>query len=176
MYLERTHPLVEGLAAYVLDTALDPIHQGVARRAGAIRTQAVNRRTTAVLVRFRFDVITRHGDEERRLLAEECRLVAFAGAPEHAEWLDDTAAQVFLDAEPDANVAPEQARDFVRRVVDAYPLLASHLDRVAAQRADELRESHMRVRAGARITGVQNAVAAQLPPDVLGIYVFLPTT
>jgi len=173
-YLERTHPIVEGLASFVLDTALDPIHDGVARRAGAIRTRAVDRRTTALLVRFRFDVITRRAGGERPLLAEECRLVAFEGAPEDAEWLDDASAQALLDAEPDANVAPEQARESVRRIVDGYSVIAPQLDRVAAERAEALHESHVRVREGARVTGVQYAVEPQLPPDVLGIYVFLP--
>jgi superfamily II DNA or RNA helicase len=174
MYLERTHPIVEGLASYVLDTALDPIHDGVARRAGAIRTRAVDRRTTALLVRFRFDVITKRRDEERRLLAEECRLVAFAGAPDASDWLDDATAQALLDAEPDANVAPEQAREVVRRVVEGYPMFASQLDAIASERAAELLESHARVREGARISGVQYAVEPQFPPDVLGVYVFLP--
>src|SRR5207248_1501776 len=34
VYLSRTHPLVEGLASFVLDTALDPLVDGKARRAG----------------------------------------------------------------------------------------------------------------------------------------------
>jgi helicase-like protein/SNF2 domain-containing protein len=173
-YLARTHPLVEGLASYVLDTALDSVQDGVARRAGAIRTSAVERRTTALLIRFRFDVITRRDGEEQRLLAEECRLVAFAGSPADATWLSDGAAEALLDAKPDANVAPEQAREFVRSIVDRYQLIANRLEKATAARADELLESHRRVREGARITGIQYAVEAQLPPDVLGIYVFLP--
>ena len=108
------------------------------------------------------------------MLAEECRLVAFAGAPEAAEWLDDDAAEALLAAEPDDNVPPEQARGFVRRVIDGYPLLAPQLAEFAAARAEQLRDSHLRVREGARLTGVQYAVEPQLPPDVLGVYVFLP--
>ena len=40
LYLSRTHPLVEGLASYVLDTALDPLGLPVAARCGAIRAPA----------------------------------------------------------------------------------------------------------------------------------------
>ena len=36
LYLNRTHPIVEGLATFVMDTALDPLGKGVARRAGVI--------------------------------------------------------------------------------------------------------------------------------------------
>ena len=156
------------------DTALDPIQRSVARRAGAIRTRAVKRRTTALLIRLRFDIVTHRGDDERRMLAEECRLVAFAGPPEAAEFLDDGAAEALLASEPDDNVPPEQARSFVRRVIDGYPLLAPQLAEVAAERAAQLRDSHLRVREGARLTGVQYIVEPQLPPDVLGVYVFLP--
>jgi superfamily II DNA or RNA helicase len=173
-YLERTHPTVEGLASHIVDTALDAIHDGVARRAGAIRTRAVERRTTALLVRFRFDIITRRTGDERRLLAEECRLVAFAGPPDEADWLSDTEAQALLDASPDANVDADQARDFVHRVTDNYPTIAPQLEQIAAVRAEDLLASHLRVREGARLTGVQYSVEAQLPPDILGIYVFLP--
>ena len=57
-YLSRTHPAVEGLAAYVMDAALDPLLDGRARRCGAIRTAAVATRTTLLLLRLRHHVVT----------------------------------------------------------------------------------------------------------------------
>ncbi len=54
------------------------------------------------------------------MLAEDCQLLAFAGSPQNAEWLDDDQAAALLDAEPEANVPPEQAVDFVRKVVEGY--------------------------------------------------------
>lgn len=53
-YLNRTHPLVEALANYVMNTSLDPLAEAIARRCGAIRTRQVERRTTLLLVRFRY--------------------------------------------------------------------------------------------------------------------------
>src|SRR5262249_34229262 len=93
VYLARTHPLVERLAMHLVETAVDPLADGVARRGGAIRTRAVARRTTLILVRFRYDLVTRRGAREHAQLAEECLPVAFSGAPETAEWLDDAAAE-----------------------------------------------------------------------------------
>ncbi len=174
VYLSRTHPIVEDLASYVVDTALDPIEGAVARRAGAIRTRSVERRTTALLVRFRFDLVTRRGEDERRLLAEECRLLAFAGAPEAAEWLAAEAADALLLAEPAANIPPDQQREFVRRVVDGFECLRPRLEQEAKARADALLDAHRRVRAGARITGVRDTVEPKLPPDLVGVYVYLP--
>ena len=48
VYLSRTHPFTEALASYVLDTALDPLADGQATRAGAMRTRAVGVRTTLI--------------------------------------------------------------------------------------------------------------------------------
>ena len=63
--LTRTHPLVETLANYVMNTALDTEDtaddQPRARRAGAIRTRAVQGRTTLLLLRLRYHLITRIG-------------------------------------------------------------------------------------------------------------------
>ena len=174
VHLTRTHPVVEGLATWVMDTALDPLGQGVARRAGAIRTRAVERRTTVLLLRLRYHIVVTRGDAERALLAEDARLVAFAGAPASPQWLPAEAAEGLLAASPDANVTRDQAADYIRQVVEGFDALRPRLDEVARERADELLEAHRRVRAAAAQKGVRYRVEAQLPPDVLGIYLYLP--
>jgi superfamily II DNA or RNA helicase len=174
VHLTRTHPVVEGLATWVMDTALDPLGQGVARRAGAIRTRAVERRTTVLLLRLRYHIVVTRGDAERALLAEDARLVAFAGAPANPQWLPAEAAEALLAASPDANVTRDQAADYIRQVVEGFDALRPWLDEVARERADELLEAHKRVRAAAAQKGVRYRVEAQLPPDVLGIYLYLP--
>jgi hypothetical protein len=157
-----------------MDTALDPLADGVARRAGAIRTTAVTRRTTLLLVRFRYDIVTHWKAREQSQLAEECRVLAFAGSPTAPDWLDDAAAEALLTAEPEANIHAEQTSGFVQRVVDGFEALRPYLEREAHRRAEALREAHCRVRTAARLRGVHDAVKPQLPLDVLGIYVYLP--
>ncbi|MEZ4522481.1 MAG: hypothetical protein R3A46_12685 [Thermomicrobiales bacterium] len=76
VFLDRTHPFVEGLATYVMDTALDPLEKGVATRTGAIRTNDVSTLTTLLLIRNRFHIVSGGGAEERTLLAEDVRLLA----------------------------------------------------------------------------------------------------
>ena len=161
---------------HVMDTALDPQIDGVAHRAGAIRTTVVSRRTTLLLVRFRYDIITRRASGEQSQLAEECCLMAFAGAPASAEWLDEDEAEALLHAEPGGNVLPEQARTFVERMVEGYDALRPHLEREAGRRAEQLLDAHRRVRAAAGVRGVRYRVEPKLPPDVLGIYVYLPVS
>jgi len=52
--LHRTHPLIEGLATCVLNSALDPLLGGIARRAGVVRSKAVTTRTVLLLLRLCF--------------------------------------------------------------------------------------------------------------------------
>jgi len=181
LYLTRTHPLVEALATYVMNSALDAVEleegQPRARRAGVMRTSAVQRRTTLLLLRLRYHLMTRLDGKERQLLAEDSLTLAFEGAPEDAVWLDTTAAEALLSAEPDDNIHPQQAADYVQRVVDSFDRLLPKLNEVAQRRGDELLAAHVRVRDAAYGRGdrrPQHRVEAQLPPDVLGIYVFLP--
>jgi superfamily II DNA or RNA helicase len=174
LYLARTHPLVERLANHVLNAALDPLLKGVARRCGVIRTGRVTRRTTLLLVRLRFHIVTRQGDQERPLLAEDSQVLAFAGSPQNAEWLSPAQAEALMDAAPEANVAPDQATHFLQRVLDGFDALRPHLERSARDRGEELLDAHRRVRTASRAKGVSHRVEPQLPPDVLGIYTYLP--
>jgi hypothetical protein len=173
-YLTRTHPFVEGLAAHVLTTALDNLGDGVAARCGAVRTGSVERRTTLLLIRYRFDVVTIRGEDEQILLAEDSAIVAFAGPPDAPEWLGPEAAGLLLDVKPSGNIPAEQAARFVSAVVDAAPGLGERLNAEASRRSDELLAAHRRVRSEARVKGIRYRVTAHLPPDVLGVYVLLP--
>jgi superfamily II DNA or RNA helicase len=173
-HLARTHPLVEGLASYVLDTALDPMSEAVAARAGAFRTRAVATRTTLLLVRFRFHLLVHDGGDERQLLAEDARVLGFTGSPAQAVWLDDAEVAALVDARPDANIGPEQAATFVRTVTDGWAALAPQIDAEARALGDRLLDAHRRVRDAARRKGVRFEVRPHLPADPLGVYVLLP--
>jgi superfamily II DNA or RNA helicase len=172
--LVRTHPFVEALAGHVVQAALDPMLGGVARRAGVIRTRRVRTRTTLLLVRFRYHLVS-GAAEETPLLAEEGQLLGFEGAPTQPHWLALSEAEALLVATPDANVRDEQARGFMRQVIESLPALATRLDATARTRGEGLLEAHRRVRQSVRgrVRGLR--VDPVLPPDVLGVYVLLPT-
>jgi superfamily II DNA or RNA helicase len=170
----RTHPIVDGLATHMIDTALDPLSPSVARRAGVIRTTGVTTRTTALLVRLRYDLRTRTRRGERTALAEEVRVLAFTGAPDAPTWLADAGeADRLLDLVPAGNVLPEQANPALERVVAGLGDLRPAIERVAAARAADLMTEHERVREVVSLRG-KTAVTPQLPVDILGIYLFLP--
>ena len=186
-YLTRTHQVVEGLATYVLETALDPLAPpsappgggevrggSVARRSGVTRTRAVAIRTTLLLLRLRYHLVTQRDGQTVELLAEDCQTVGFTGAPETAQWLTSDAVEVLLNAEPAGNIAPQQATQFLERVLDGFDMLCPHLEEIAQARGQALLDAHSRVRTAARLKGTRVDVRPHLPPDVLGIYVLLP--
>jgi superfamily II DNA or RNA helicase len=174
-YLSRTDPLVEGLAAYVMDAALDAQGDALARRCGVIRTARVRERTTLLLLRLRYHLTTQPpGAPATTLLAEECQLAAFTGVPAQARWLASEEAEALLAATPDQNVPPDIAASFLRRAVADFAPLQPALEDLAQRRAAELLAAHRRVRTAARLRGVSQTVAPQLPPDVLGLYIYLP--
>ena len=90
------------------------------------------------------------------------------------EWLNAADAESLLDVIPSANIAPDQATDFVRKVTDSFDLLLQRLEQYKQERAAELLDAHRRVRAAAHAKCISYDVNAELPPDVLGIYVYLP--
>lgn len=170
--LHRTHPMVEGLASYVLNSALDPLLGGLARRAGVIRSKAVSKRTVLLLLRLRFHIVTTTREDERHLLAEDALLVAFTGEPTAPQWLPEWDAELLLGVKPDANVPPDIAVQQLESITAHLGDLATQLDAFARARGQQLLESHRRVRSAAGARGSYRI--DHNPPDVLGIYVFLP--
>ncbi|HQP72294.1 MAG TPA: helicase-related protein, partial [Methanoculleus sp.] len=80
IYLSRTHPIVEGLADLVMSTALDSENShSIASRCGVIRTASVQRRTTLLLIRYRFHLTQAFKDKTHRSLVEDSQVVAFTG-------------------------------------------------------------------------------------------------
>jgi len=178
-YLDRTDPNVAAAARYVLESALDPLTPAAerpARRCGVMRTAAVAKRTTLLLVRFRMHLELPGRDGSRQVVAEDAQVLGYRGhRPDSAEWLTPDEVRDLLAAVPSGNVPPDQALDFSERAVASLEGLHSHLDEVAVDLARRLRDDHIRVReaVGQRVRR-QITVTAQKPADVLGVYVYLP--
>lgn len=180
IYLSRTHPITEGLATYVMDSALDTgsVADGPipAARCGVIRTKQVSKRTTLLLLRLRYHIVTTLGEDVHPLLAEDSQIVGFRGAPSAAEWISQEEAESLLLAQPDENVTDDVARGFIEKIVnpEEFDHLRSYLNELAESHGKELLNSHKRVRTAAKRTEVKYSIEPQLPPDVLGLYVYLP--
>jgi hypothetical protein len=142
-----------------------------------IRTSAVSSRTTLLLVRCRFHLTLPARDGvDRAMVAEEARLLAYTGPPTKPHWLDDDAVEALLAARAEANVPPDQARNFAASTIKTLPELNTALDAYAHDRATIVREAHRRVRAATGEARRGLDVTAQTPLDVLGLYVYLPVS
>ncbi|MFE3591529.1 helicase-related protein [Streptomyces niveus] len=178
--LARTDPAVSALAQFVLDAALDPkmpAWERPARRCGVVRTKAVTKRTTLLLVRYRFrlSLPNRSGDILHQI-AEDARVLAFRGGTGAAEWLSEEEAVELLSARAAGNTDPERAVEHARRIISGLDRIDDVLESRGAELAARLLESHRRVRGavGAARRGLK--VTPQDRPDVLGVYVYLPDT
>src|SRR5690606_38151635 len=122
--------------SFVLDTALDPLADGKAKRAGAMRTRAVATRTTLLLARLRYHVTTTKGSETWQTLAEETLPLAFTGAGSERRWLEFASAEPLLHSEPAGNLPPVQAQQFVEAATADLDDLAGYLAELAHDRAE----------------------------------------
>lgn len=184
--LTRTHPVVEGLASYMFQGALDPdlaladkrLADG-ARRCSATLTTAVAKRTTLLLLRLRFHLITRGRDgSDQPLLAEDLALIGFEGAPARAQWLERDRALELMDAPATSNLSDDQAKSFLSRILDAVPELQPKLDETAKLEAKRLLDAHREVRRTDARRGVDRGLKTlkvdHHPPDLLGVFVLMP--
>jgi hypothetical protein len=172
-HIGRTSPLVEALGAYLTGTALDEIMESPAARAAAMRTAAVSTRTTLLLLRVRMHIDVTRGDTTEALLAEEAIVAAYRGRGETVEWFSSEDAERLLDAEPAANIPRQQAVIWLDQSAADLPNRQSEIAALVSARAEAALAAHRRVRDAANMTGTYRVRASQ-PPDVLGLYVFMP--
>ena len=171
-YLDRTDPNVAAIARYVLESALDSVSPAdgrdrPARRCGVMRTAAVAKRTTLLLVRYRFHLELPGRDGPRQLVAEDAQVLAYRGPARIGRMArppDEVAA--LLAAVPSGNIQPDQALDFTERAVAALDALLPHLDAVADDAGGQApRRPHPRPR-GRRRSGsaARSRSAPRNPP------------
>ncbi len=177
--LSRTDPDVSAIASFVLESALDPdavtnAATFLARRCGVFNSAATDKRTTVILLRERIHLTLPGRDGTRTQVVEHAQAVAFTGTKEQRQWLTAEDVQALLESDAAAIGRDGTARDQIERASAEVAEVSDQLDAFAAATADELRDSHRRVRAatGERIRGLK--AEAILPPDVLGIYVYRP--
>jgi superfamily II DNA or RNA helicase len=170
-YLGRNHRFVAALARFLMEEALTKHGEARASRSGVIRTRAVSRLTTILLLRVRY-LVEQPGRPP--LLAEEV-LASGCESGGATRWLtDDEALHLLGEAKPDANVAMPEKRQLIEAALALWPALESGLTERIKARAVELEKSHKRVRQAVGLRVRELDVKPQLPPDLLGLLVLTP--
>jgi superfamily II DNA or RNA helicase len=171
--LTRTHPLTATLAEALVEASLDPealSGLGIGR-VGAWPTPAVQQVIRVALLRIRFKLIV-HARKERLLLAEEAALVALQGDKIIASG---EAARALLNTPATSDLALSARDRFIGKAKeDLSSLLDGPLAEFVKTRADELMQDHARLRAAAG-SASRVTVEAVLPPDVIGLFVLMPS-
>jgi superfamily II DNA or RNA helicase len=182
-YLGRNHRFVAALARFLMEQALTGHDQAIAARCGALRTRAVARLTTLLLLRVRYLL---EQPQRAPLLAEEVLVCGYCDHP--PEWLSqDEALRLLAEAQPDANLPLAEKQELVRAALaelgewemaggewgGGHPIQQGLRQQVQA-RAAALAESHKRIRKAvdARVRGLE--VKPHLPPDLLGLLILQP--
>jgi superfamily II DNA or RNA helicase len=175
--LTRTDPTVEAIARYILDAALDPLLPDTARparRAAVIRTTAVRTVTTLLVTRFRVELVVPGSQCTITQVAEDAQFLAYTASGDDISWLDPAATDELLRAQPTGNVNDDLARTQLQRALDRIPTLQQQLINLGNNVATAAIEAHRAVRRSTRL-GLRGLDARLLPPpDVLGVYVYLP--
>lgn len=171
--LTRTHPLTSTLAEALVEASLDSEAMtglGIGR-VGAWPTEAVERVTQIALLRVRFK-LTVHARKERLLLAEEAALIALQGQSVVAQGEQ---ARKLLDSAAAGDLASSARDRFTTQSRQALPgLLEGPISAFVKSRAEELMQDHARLRAAAG-SASRVTVEAVLPPDVIGLFVLIPS-
>lgn len=171
--LTRTHPLTSTLAEALVEASLDPetlSGLGIGR-VGAWPTTAVDQVTRIALLRIRYK-LTVHSRKERLLLAEEATLVAIEGNQIVATG---EAARDLLNTPATADLATPARDRFINKAREDLPsLLDGPLAFFVKSRVEELSQDHARLRAAAG-SASRVTVEAVTPPDVIGLFVLMPS-
>ncbi len=178
-HLSRTHPIVEGLASYALEVALDPVQaegeSPLARRCGVAKTKDVSEKTSMFVVRLRYQIyVQRRGrSDDEPLLAEEVCTIAFTGGVDDPRWLSEEDSRHLTDIKTSGNLPPALVKQQLKNLIDNLPVMKPRLDAFAVARANELKNAHTRIRKSAKMTG-QVQVNPMGDMDILGCYILLP--
>lgn len=175
LYLGRTSPIVEGLAGWVLDQALDSVNadrQAVAARCGVVSSSAVTVRTTLFITRFRYH-LKQAGVDAETILCEEIVPLACEGSSSAPQWLSPEKSEALLDARPERNLVRTAIDQQLDLLLPSLPEFQRALEAVASERAAEQLASHERVREASRTRG-RVTIEPVLPVDILGAYILLP--
>ncbi len=178
VYLSRTHPIVEGLASYTLETALDDIQaegeRTIARRSGVTKTKGVSQKTWLLVVRLRYHLkVKRRDGADTPLLAEEVLTLAFTGSPSEPVWVSEDDARRLTDAAPSGNVPLSLVKQQLQHFIGGLVAMRPRLDDLAIKRAAILKEAHQRVRRSARLAGSVEVTPVD-EVDILGAFILLP--
>lgn len=169
-FIPRTHPLASVLADGTLESALadEPSGKVLAARASVFRTKDVKAKTVLAVLRLRHQLKRTKGGEECTMIGEETVSLVSTGTSAFT-LADKCPASPKPSGDLSSSAAEKQIKDALTKLSGSESDLAS----IAKARADALLADHRRVRDASGDKGAYS-VSPVLPPDIMGVYVYLP--
>jgi superfamily II DNA or RNA helicase len=177
VYVGRNHRFVEELCQYVTAIAFEENHERAVSRAAVIRTNAVQTKTTIVLLRARN--VIEDVAKNTRLVAEEILAHGYRGSAAELEYINaDDATKLIGEATASGDLSGPAREAALNREIEELMSIQTHTDKIAIDRAQHLVEQHERYRKvlskRAPVKSKFRAVEPILPMDIVGLYVLLP--
>jgi len=172
-YIGRNHRFTEQLCQFLIALAFEQ-RNGFPRlaRASVIQTSQIKVHTT--LLQFRVRNVIREVLTKQENISEEMYLWGFEGSNPDSRTLDYTECKKLLfEAESARQLSLERQKSELQSRLEIFGTREHQFIELAEERAAELVKAHGRFKSllgGRRY----EAVYPVLPPDVLGVYVFVP--
>lgn len=172
-YLGRLDRLVSGMCEDILARSLDGAEGFRIARASVVEAKGLEERRVVLMVRARNLIRERRAGKQ--IVAEELLLWGWAGPASRRRFLETREAEDLIRLSvPAAGLSRESMEYFLEEALAEVEGLRADLDALALDRARILAAQHERYRDLTKGAGRFEAVEPALPPDILGIYVFLP--
>lgn len=172
-YIGRNHKVTEQLCQFLLALAFEQKgdYRKVAR-SSVIQSDRVQVQTT--VIQFRVRNVIKEVQSKVENISEEMYLWGFEGSSSQGNTLTyEHCKSLLFEAESIQNLSLERQQDVFQNQVKLFDEKLDQFKRVAEDRAVKLVEAHGRFKT---LVGGKRyeAVHPILPPDILGVYVFLP--
>ena len=173
-YIGRNHKFTEQLCQYLLSLAFEQKADfDQVARAAVIQTSSVTTQTT--IIQFRVRNVIKEVQSKVENISEEMYLWGFEGLSKGGDILDYASCKKLLfEAESAQNLSKERQIDTFNHQMSLFQGRLDEFVAIAEERSVQLLEAHGRFK---KLVGGKRyeAVHPILPPDILGVYVFLPT-
>jgi superfamily II DNA or RNA helicase len=173
-YIGRNHKFTEQLCQYLLSLAFEQKADfDQVARAAVIQTSSVTTQTT--IIQFRVRNVIKEVQSKVENISEEMYLWGFEGLSKGGDILDYASCKKLLfEAESAQNLSRERQIDTFNHQMSLFQGRLDEFVAIAEERSVQLVEAHGRFK---KLVGGKRyeAVHPILPPDILGVYVFLPT-
>ena len=169
--ITRTHPLVSTLSSLILDGALNPSSESIAKRCAVVYSSQLSKPRYLFLLRTRYQMLSATG---RSTLAEEQVMVGFEGNPNDPEWLDMAGCEATAQIESDLEGGTKVAKIQITKMTKLFPHYIEEINRQMEERAEVLALAHTKVRKTLNKSSKEIVVTPYTPSDVIGIFAYIP--